>query len=72
MSESPSISKPAVRGRTADHAPVDNALARIRALLDSLAPGARRIADFVLERPEDVLKMSVTELSEAKIGRAHV
>lgn len=57
--------RPMARARVVDHAPVDNALARIRAMLDMLAPGARRIADYVLERPEDVLKMSVTELSEA-------
>lgn len=65
MSEPPASTKLSTRARSSDHAPVDNALARIRALLDALAPGARRIADYVLERPEDVLKMSVTELSEA-------
>jgi len=65
MSETPASTKLPTRTRSSDHAPVDNALARIRALLDALAPGARRIADYVLERPEDVLKMSVTELSEA-------
>jgi RpiR family carbohydrate utilization transcriptional regulator len=65
MSDLPASTKLNTRARSSDHAPVDNALARIRALLDALAPGARRIADYVLERPEDVLKMSVTELSEA-------
>ncbi|RAK66267.1 MurR/RpiR family transcriptional regulator [Phenylobacterium kunshanense] len=65
MSERSPMPRPLPRARIVDHAPVDNALARIRALLDALAPGARRIADYVLERPEDVLKMSVTELSEA-------
>lgn len=65
MSDTPASTKLSPRARSSDHAPVDNALARIRALLDTLAPGARRIADYVLERPEDVLKMSVTELSEA-------
>ncbi|TAJ68213.1 MAG: MurR/RpiR family transcriptional regulator [Phenylobacterium sp.] len=65
MPDPPASTKLSNRARSSDHAPVDNALARIRALLDALAPGARRIADYVLERPEDVLKMSVTELSEA-------
>ncbi|MFN3522577.1 MAG: MurR/RpiR family transcriptional regulator [Phenylobacterium sp.] len=53
------------RGRTADHAPVENALSRIRALHPGFPPGARRIADFVLEQPERIVRMSVTELSEA-------
>lgn len=65
MSERATPTKPIARVRSPDHAPVDNALGRIRALLDTLAPGARRIADYVLDRPDDVLKMSVTELSEA-------
>lgn len=65
MSDPLASTKLSTRPRSSDHAPVDNALARIRALLDALAPGARRIADFVLERPQDVLEMSVTELSEA-------
>lgn len=53
------------RSRAADHAPVDNALSRIRAVLPTLAPGARRIADYVLQNADGVLQMSVTELSEA-------
>lgn len=64
MPERAASTKPTVRARASDLAPVDNALARIRAVLETLAPGARRIADYVLERPDDVLKMSVTELSE--------
>ncbi|OHB32041.1 MAG: transcriptional regulator [Phenylobacterium sp. RIFCSPHIGHO2_01_FULL_69_31] len=64
MPERAAPTKPTVRARASDLAPVDNALARIRAVLETLAPGARRIADYVLERPHDVLKMSVTELSE--------
>lgn len=64
MPERAAPTKPTVRARSSDLAPVDNALARIRAVLETLAPGARRIADYVLERPDDVLKMSVTELSE--------
>jgi DNA-binding MurR/RpiR family transcriptional regulator len=53
------------RSRAADHGPVDNALSRIRAVLPTLAPGARRIADYVLQNADGVLQMSVTELSEA-------
>jgi len=52
------------RVRPSTHTPVDNALGRIRAVIDTLAPGARRIADFILERPHEVLRMSVTDLSE--------
>jgi len=65
MPNPPDHLKPAARPRTADHAPVDNALSRIRALQPGLAPGARRIADYVLQHPEGILQMSVTELSEA-------
>lgn len=53
------------KGRSADHAPVDNALGRIRSLHATLPPGARRIADYVLEQPDRIVRMSVTELSEA-------
>lgn len=45
--------------------PVENALGRIRIAQPAMAKGARRIADFILDRPEDVVGMSVTELSEA-------
>lgn len=45
--------------------PVENALGRIRIAQPAMAKGARRIADFILNRPEDVVGMSVTELSEA-------
>lgn len=48
-----------------EHGPVDNALGRIQLALPTLAPGARRIADYVLAQPERVVRMSVTELSEA-------
>lgn len=65
MADLPETSKPGGRSRPAGHAPVDNALARIRATQATLAPGARRIADFVLQHPDEVLQMSVTELSEA-------
>lgn len=45
--------------------PVENALGRIRIAQPTMAKGARRIADFILDHPEDVVGMSVTELSEA-------
>ncbi|MEJ1964628.1 MAG: MurR/RpiR family transcriptional regulator [Gammaproteobacteria bacterium] len=41
------------------------ALSRIRAQSSSLPTIARRIADFILENPEAVMKMSVTELADA-------
>jgi DNA-binding MurR/RpiR family transcriptional regulator len=53
------------RPGVAHHAPVENALARIRIAYPTLAKGARRIADFVLDDPGQVVRMSVTELSEA-------
>lgn len=53
------------RAGLAAHAPVDNALARIRIAHATLAPGARRIADYVLEQPDRIVSMSVTELAEA-------
>lgn len=43
----------------------DNTLTRIRIAYPGLAKGARRIADFVLKNPQQVIRMSVTELSEA-------
>lgn len=48
-----------------DLRPVDNALSRIRIAQPGMAKGAQRIAQFILERPEEVVGMSVTELSEA-------
>jgi DNA-binding MurR/RpiR family transcriptional regulator len=45
--------------------PVENALGRIRIAHSAMAKGAKRIADFILERPADVVGMSVTELAEA-------
>jgi DNA-binding MurR/RpiR family transcriptional regulator len=53
------------RPGTADHAPVENALARIRLAQPTMAKGARRIASYILERPDRIVRMSVTELSEA-------
>lgn len=55
------------RGRAAstDNRPVENALGRIRAAQPGMAKSAQRIAQFILERPADIVGMSVTELSEA-------
>lgn len=52
------------KGRT-DLRPVENALGRIRIAQPKMAKGAQRIAQFILEQPEEVVGMSVTELSEA-------
>jgi DNA-binding MurR/RpiR family transcriptional regulator len=60
-----SARKPRGRPAAAEHAPVENALTRIRVALPTLPSGARRIADYVLEQPERIVRMSVTELSEA-------
>jgi DNA-binding MurR/RpiR family transcriptional regulator len=48
-----------------DRTLVDNALTRIRIAYPNLAKGAKRIADYVLDQPQQVIRMSVTELSEA-------
>jgi len=49
----------------ADHRPVENALGRIRVAQPNMAKSAQRIAQFILEQPETIVGMSVTELSEA-------
>jgi len=53
------------QGGARDQMPVENALARIRIARPTMPKGAGRIADFVLAEPERVVRMSVTELSEA-------
>lgn len=53
------------RPTTAEQAPVENALSRVRVGYSSMAKGAKRIADYILENPARIVKMSVTELSEA-------
>ena len=45
--------------------PVENALGRIRIAQPNMAKSAQRIAQFILEQPEEIVGMSVTELSEA-------
>lgn len=62
----PTVAKtPRGRSASADNRPVENALGRIRAAQPGLAKSAQRIAQFILERPADIVGMSVTELSEA-------
>lgn len=50
--------------RSAGHTPVHNVIARIQSTYKTLGPTSRLIADFILTRPDDVMRMSVTELSE--------
>lgn len=44
---------------------VDNVMTRIRVRQKSLGPSTSSIAEFVLENPQDVVGMSVTQLAEA-------
>ena len=53
------------RPGAAEHAPVENALARIKIIYPTMAKGARRIADYILDEPGRIVKMSVTELADA-------
>jgi len=53
------------RPTASEQAPVESALARIRVASAGMAKGARRIADYILHDPSRIVKMSVTELSEA-------
>lgn len=53
------------RGSQADSRPIDNTLTRIRIAQPNMARSAQRIAQFILEQPEEIIGMSVTELSEA-------
>lgn len=53
------------RPRSAEQAPLDNVIPRIRSQYKSLGRSARSIADFVLNQPDGVVRMSVTELAEA-------
>lgn len=52
-------------GKAADGGPVENALSRMRIAQPSMSKGARRIADYILAQPDEIVRMSVTELSEA-------
>lgn len=53
------------RPRPADQAPVEHVLARVRAQRPNLTRSARQIADCVLDGPDRIMKMSVTDLAEA-------
>lgn len=53
------------RSAPADNRPIENALGRIRVAQQGMAKSAQRIALFILEQPETVVGMSVTELSDA-------
>ncbi|MBU0556464.1 MAG: MurR/RpiR family transcriptional regulator [Alphaproteobacteria bacterium] len=53
------------RATPVDNRPVENALGRIRVAQAGMAKSAQRIAEFILEQPETIVGMSVTELSEA-------
>lgn len=59
------VRKQKPRPAAAQQAPVENALSRIRISYSTMAKGAKRIADYILEDPSRIVKMSVTELSEA-------
>jgi DNA-binding MurR/RpiR family transcriptional regulator len=45
-------------------APRQGVLARLRATRDTLPPTAKKIADFILAQPDEVVHMSVTEVAE--------
>ena len=53
------------RATTSQQAPLENVIPRIRSQYKSLGRSARSIADFVLNQPDRVVRMSVTELAEA-------
>lgn len=65
MSETEKVRKLRPRPSAAEQAPIENALVRIKVTRPTMAKGAARIADFILEDPARVVKMSVTELAEA-------
>ena len=46
-------------------APLEGVLSRLETSKAKMAPIARRIADFMLEDPQRVIKMSITDLAEA-------
>lgn len=59
------VRKLSPRPTSAEQAPIENALSRIKTTRGSMAKGAGRIADYILEDPRRIPKMSVTELAEA-------
>lgn len=48
-----------------DRGPVENALERMRIAHGNMAKGAQRIADYILAQPDEIVRMSITELAEA-------
>ncbi|WKL57377.1 MurR/RpiR family transcriptional regulator [Asticcacaulis sp. ZE23SCel15] len=62
MNDTPQNQTP---NQPSENAPVENALVRINIAYPTLAKGAQRIADYVLAQPDRIVRMSVTELSEA-------
>jgi DNA-binding MurR/RpiR family transcriptional regulator len=57
--------KPGERPNIAEMTAMDNAVSKIRALLPTMSKTNKRIASFILEDPNRIVKMSVTELAEA-------
>ena len=55
-----------------DRAPIENALERMRMAHGTMARGARRIADHILAQPEEIVRMSITELAEAGMNTVHL
>ncbi len=53
------------RPRIPEQAPLENVIPRIRSQHKSLGRSSRAIADFVMRKPDEVVRMSVTELAEA-------
>jgi DNA-binding MurR/RpiR family transcriptional regulator len=48
-----------------EHGHLEGVLARLQAVLPNLAPKARRIADYIVGNPSEVVHMSITEVAEA-------
>ena len=57
-------SKTAARAAKAAPISVTAILARIRTLRPTLGPAVQRIADFIVQHPQDVVHMSVSEVAE--------
>ncbi|OYX32355.1 MAG: transcriptional regulator [Caulobacterales bacterium 32-69-10] len=49
----------------ADRAPIESVLTRIKVTRQGMAPVAGRLADYILEDPARIVRMSVTEVAEA-------
>jgi hypothetical protein len=62
-SERKNVRKPAASA-SANHVPIENALTRIRVAFPSMAKRAKRIAEYVMQNPNAVVSMSVTESAD--------